>query len=126
MGGEEGDDGVGRHRAPRHRPPLPCCHHLQPGTQHDGEPLFAYLPGALHPSQAVERALQKDLDEWVIGRTRRRKRSSQDEPSVIAQFMEERFHLREDESIFDVLKALALPAENVTNSVATNAVRSIP
>ena len=72
-------------------------------------------------TQAVERALQKDLDEWVG--TGRRKRSSQHEPSVIGQFMEEKFHLREDESIFDVLKALAVPAVDVTRAVATNAIR---
>ena len=65
--------------------------------------------------------MQKDLDEWV--RTRRKKRSSQHEPSVIGQFMEEKFHLREDESIFDVLKALAVLAVDVTRAVATNAIR---
>ena len=85
----------------------------------------------------MEAALKKDLDEWVVrterengrterenGRTEREKRSSEHEPSVVAHFMEDQFHLREDESIFDVLKALALPAADVSKAVATNAVRS--
>ena len=78
----------------------------------------------------MEAALKKDLDEWVVrterenGRTERKKRSSEHEPSVVAHFMEDQFHLREDESIFDVLKALALPAADVSKAVATNAVRS--
>ena len=68
--------------------------------------------------------MQKDLDEWVG--TGRRKRSSQHEPSVIGRFMEEKFHLREDESIFDVLKALAVPTVDVTRAVVTNAIRKVP
>ena len=87
------------------------------------ETLIGSALHSVHTPQAVEAALKKDLDLWV-GRTGRRKRSSQDEPSVVAQFMEDQFHLREDESIFDVLKALALPAADVSKAVATNAVRS--
>ena len=76
--------------------------------------------------EAVERALAKDMELWQENNDNgRRKRSTSMNPDNVGKFMKERFNLEKDESIFDILAAMATPGD-VDTAVRTAAVRLAP
>ena len=74
---------------------------------------------------AVERALQKDLELWwekEEAKGARKKRSTPE--GSIDHFMMDKFNLEPGKSIFDVLRALSTP-EDVSAVVVSNAIREV-
>jgi hypothetical protein len=74
--------------------------------------------------QAVEKALEQDLAAWGKEERKRRKRAASPADLDVARFMEQKFGLGPDQSIFDILRALATPVD-VTDVVTNNAIRKV-
>ena len=75
VAGEEGDDSIGRNRPPCRRAPLPCSHNLQPGTQHDGQPLEHLLVGH-HPHSGSWEGFAEGLGRVGSDRTQKEVKST--------------------------------------------------
>ena len=78
---------------------------------------------------AVEKALMKDLEAWssnsqIKDEGTRQKRDTKIDPGRVAAFMKQKFLVEEDQSIFDILTAMATTGDVdyvIRKSVTKNA-----
>ena len=77
--------------------------------------------------KAVEKALMKDLEAWSLNTKikdegARQKRDTKMDPGQIAAFMKQKFLVEEDQSIFDILAAMATTGD-VDSVIRNNGIR---
>ena len=76
---------------------------------------------------AVEKALMKDLEAWSLNTKikdegSRQKRDTKLDPGQIAAFMKQKFLVEEDQSIFNILTAMATTGD-VDSVIRNNGMR---